>query len=238
MTSIPETLIIGINTHGCYDVNSDNMIDKFIIPKNTNIIKIDATCLGIDNMMTLETSEHINRKIDEYVESIDDFSDYNMIITNINKIAKKLARKYGKRIKYDYFRKGNKILANYIHHKDKSFLTKMHYEGSPILNKRFVTFDETQIKNYEIVLDDTDYFNQIVIYNMDSTDIMELVYKHFNRNDVYLQELTELLVGMGAKTLIFVDLSCNTFLPTDLNTVLSARDIRTLRRDLERDNIL
>jgi len=53
---------------------------------------------------------------------------------------------------------------------------------------------------------------------------------------ITLFELIDLLTGMGAENIIFIDLSCSIF-SSDSDTNISKRTIRTLRRDLKKSKI-
>ena len=97
-------------------------------------------------------------------------------------------------------------------------------------NKKIKYTLKGSTKWYEIDIDDANYFNKIIIYNIDCIDLLQQIKLYFGRSYIYLSELITVLVSMGAKNIIFLDLSCNTFLA---HNKLSERSIRHMRRNME-----
>jgi hypothetical protein len=226
---VPTTLYIGINTHGVIDINSDNKIVTFAVPQNINITYISSVAPGVDNILTLDVSEKINKNIDEYLQGqTNNQTNKTRIVETIVNIARKEETILSKYIKNDYYNNKKVELAHYLYTRDKSFTVK-EYKGN-IHEKRFIKFTEQEISNYEIDLDNANYFNKIVIYNIDCIDLLQQIKLYFGRSYIYLSELITLLVSMGAKNIIFLDLSCNTFLS---HNKLTERSIRHMRRNME-----
>lgn len=228
---VPTTLYIGINTHGAIDINSDNKIVTFSVPQEINITYISSVAPGVENILTLEVSEKINKNIDNYLkEQTNKQTNKTQIVENIVNIARKEENILAKYIKNDYYNNRKVELAHYLYTRDKSFTVKEYTGKMPIYEKRFIEFTEKEISNYEIDIDDANYFNKIIIYNIDCIDLLQQIKLYFGRSYIYLSELITVLVSMGAKNIIFLDLSCNTFLA---NNKLSERSIRHMRRNME-----
>jgi hypothetical protein len=239
---VPTTLYIGINTHGVIDINSDNKIVTFAVPKNINISYISSVAPGVDNILTLDVSEKINKNIDEYLQGqtnnqTNNQTNKSMIVETIVNIARKEETILSKYIKNDYYNNKKVELAHYLYTRDKSFTVKEYTGKMLIYEKRFVEFTEQEISNCEIDIDNANYFNKIVIYNIDCIDLLQQIKLYFGRSYIYLSELITVLVSMGAKNIIFLDLSCNTFLS---HNKLTERSIRHMRRNMETEinNIL
>ena len=224
---VPTTLYIGINTHGVIDINSDNKIVTFAVPQGVNISYISSVAPGVENILTLDVSEKINKNIDEYLKRQ---TNKKSIVENIVNIARKEENILAKYIKNDYYNNRKVELAHYLYTRDKSFAVH-EYRGKMLMyEKRFIEFTEKEISNYEIDIDDANYFNKIIIYNIDCIDLLQQIKLYFGRSYIYLSELITVLVSMGAKNIIFLDLSCNTFLA---DNKLSERSIRHMRRNME-----
>lgn len=228
---VPTTLYIGINTHGAIDINSDNKIVTFSVPQEINITYISSVAPGVENILTLEVSEKINKHIDNYLkEQTNKQTNKTQIVENIVNIARKEENILAKYIKNDYYNNRKVELAHYLYTRDKSFAVH-EYRGKMLMyEKRFIEFTEKEISNYEIDIDDANYFNKIIIYNIDCIDLLQQIKLYFGRSYIYLSELITVLVSMGAKNIIFLDLSCNTFLA---HNKLSERSIRHMRRNME-----
>ena len=235
---VQTTLYIGINTHGVIDINSDNKIVTFVVPQGVNISYISSVAPGVENILTLDVSEKINKNIDEYLQGqTNNQTNKTRIVETIVNIARKEETILSKYIKNDYYNNKKVELAHYLYKRDKSFTVKEYTGKMLIYEKRFVEFTEQEISNYEIDVDNANYFNKIVIYNIDCIDLLQQIKLYFGRSYIYLSELITLLVSMGAKNIIFLDLSCNTFLS---HNKLTERSIRHMRRNMETEinNIL
>ena len=232
--SFPETLIVGINTHGEIPLDNNGNPFQMTIPENMCIIKIDSVTPGVKNASTLNIYEKISENVSNYIETeYNETDDISKTANDITNIAVQTNTENIENIKKDYNKYNNQDLANYVYHYNKSFKINKYYPNSTLINKNFTLFTKEEEDKYEIDIESIFFFNKIIIYNMDNTNVFTLIREFMDPNieQITLFELIELLTQMGAKNIIFLDLSCSVFTPID-NTSLTERSIRTKRRNI------
>jgi len=232
--TVPETLIIGINMHG--EIPLDNNGDPFqmTIPENMFIIKIDSVTFGVANVSTLDIYEKISENVSNYIET--EYKETNDILetaNHIKNISVETNIENIENIKKNYNKHNKPVLANYVYHYNKSFTINKYYPNSTLINKNFKLFTKEEEDKYEIDIESIFFFNKIIIYNMDNADVFSLIREYMDPTieQITLFQLIELFTQMGAKNIIFLDLSCSIFTPID-NTSLTNREIRTKRRNI------
>lgn len=254
-----KTLVVGLNLHGEIPLNKDgNPEIKYF--KKKYIAKLSAVAPGVPNISTFENYNHLsditrihvesNPWINEpmksdrifkkkYKKKLEKFIGElkNKLIKENNENVKGIESEYSKHLK-----KKNIIehQQNFIHNKDSLFniteLTNTDDERDyPIINKLFLKFTPEELEDLNIDESNLDHvgFNKIIIYNLENTDIFELLGPEYNH--ITLFNLIDLLTGMGAENIIFVDLACSLFTNHD-DIPITKRAIRSLRRGLKQLN--
>lgn len=219
-TEIPKTFVVSITTHG--NIILDDNYKPIPIPDlngTNNIIKINASCPGVEHVTDIVTYKKSITKIMKYVnENNNDYCVDKFIkilsdcrdILNIKLLKKDLT--------------GLDEIQNYLHHTNKSYQLETSKEG--IYDKIFWKFEDP--------IYDGINFNSIHIMNFMNLDVMELFDSHFpeKRKYVRLSELVDFLYGFGAEKIILLDLTCSTFVKLSEMKDIDERTTRRIRREI------
>uniref|UniRef100_A0A6C0DS34 Uncharacterized protein n=1 Tax=viral metagenome TaxID=1070528 RepID=A0A6C0DS34_9ZZZZ len=242
-----KTFIVGINLHGEIPLdNSGNPQTKNV--ENKFIIKLNAVSPGVPNISTFEnynnlsditrTAVETNKWLREPMQSERLFEGYKKkMIDFVSDLKTKFIKENAENVKgieKEHSKKGrhNNISddqENFLQNKDTMFTINRFETGDVITNKLFLKFTPDELSQLDI--DDNIIankgFNKIIIYNLSNSDVFELLGDEYKY--ITLFDLIDLLSGMGAENIIFIDLSCSVFTS---NNKISKRDVRMFRRRL------
>jgi hypothetical protein len=244
-----KTLVVGINLHGETILDKDNNLETKI-SDNRFIVKMDAVSPGVPNISTFENYNKLIEITGNLVKSNDWLNDpmtserlfvgsYKEQMINFVKSIKRkfieeneenvkgIEREYTKKKKND---QSLEHLQNFVHNKDSMFIISIIDKDETITNKLFSKFTKDELEQYNINEDKLadDGFNKIIIYNLDNENMVD-VFDLLGPEYTYLTlfNLIDLLNGMGAENIIFIDLSCSVF---SSDNAITKRTIRTIRR--------
>ena len=228
--SIPKTLIIGLHVHGEIPLLSDgNPMTKQMI--NQSMIMINAVVPGVLNISTFEHYNESSKRIAEIVASSSSKDDLELA-NEIQHALRASNEQNKKNIEIEYFN-GLTLFQSFIHKYDNAFAMIEYKKGDLITNKLFYKFTQEELK----VVADDNYFNKIIIYNMDETDLFELFASlGYNMDEITLVQLLDCLHGMGAENIILIDQSCSVFKKESGSGTISERQTRYLRRNIQRSS--
>lgn len=251
---LPKTLFISINTHGgidSIDKKNGKEIPITYIPSNIkSLYKIDATPLGIDNVIR-ETdivkyinviNKHINlafpvNKIDDCKSASENdefFIDkcINLITNELKSICKNEIKNNLKR-KFNNFIEDNdyKMYCDFVNY-GKIFQTIKYKSNDKIINKTFCySSDEknTLVSDIKIInkeYENIDLFDLLIEKNLCSkyTD---------DGYEISLEKILSYLSTNGVEKIIMFDLTCSNVIPENY---FNSRYLRKLRRDVIRLN--
>jgi len=218
-TEIPKTFVVSITTHG--NIILDDNYKPIVCPDfngTNNIIKINASCPGVEHVTDIKTYKNSMSKIINYTNKNEHYcvDKFIEILTNYSdKLNEKLINK-------DLT--GLDEIQNYLHHTNKSYQLETTKEG--LYDKIFWKFDDPIYHSIN--------FNSIHIINFMNLDVMELFDSHFTekRKYVRLSELIDFLYGFGAEKIILLDLTCSTFVKLSEMKDIDDRTTRRIRRDI------
>jgi len=232
---IPETLVVGINTHGEIPVDSttNKPLQFRFDDADINIYKLSASAPGVSNISTIEPFESMNQKISECVQDMDQISSK---MAKIKKICRSNNRENLENMMRDPKIRSDAKFREYMHQYDNAFQWQHIATDCVIDNKTYIKFTEEEIRELDIESKEPEYFNRIVFYNMDNIDLFTLIESVMDTKieTLTLKDLIDFIINLGkdkVKTIIFVDLSCSTFHRED-GHALSPREIRAIRRSL------
>lgn len=241
-----KTLVIGINLHGEIPLDKDNNPETRKLD-NSFIITMDAVTPGVPFISTLENYNNLSEITKKLVKS-NDWLNYpmqsdrqfaetykNKMIDFVTTIKTKFIKETTENVKgieheYSKKRKHNEPFGHeqdFIHNKDSLFTISTFDNGDSIANKLFLKFTQEELDQLNIdEIADKD-FNKIIIYNLDNIDVFELLGPEYT--SITLFNLIDLLTGMGAEKIIFIDLSCSVFIS---DSKITKRTIRNVRRQI------
>lgn len=238
--NIPKTLVIGINMHGEIHLTGDGTPLNSIVPENMHINIINAVVPGVPNISTLENYENLAENISEKVKDISDWNNLTQpqiseITQNIKEMLVATNDEQSNDIINQYQKSYNKGNINthfkdFAHSYNKSFKITSYTSRQSIPDKLYLKFLPGEAENPNDV--EENYFNKIVLYNLDGEpDIFEL-FKTFGTNldQIKTSELIEFVVSLGVQNLIIIDLSCSVF--KGEHKFLTERNIRQMRRTM------
>jgi hypothetical protein len=246
-----KTLVVGINLHGEIPLDKDANPETRRLD-NKFIIKLDAVAPGVPNISTFENYNNLSEITRELVKS-------NDWINQPMKSDRLFNRKYKRKMKDFVISIKNRFLEenkenikgvenlylkkkkvhepieheqNFVYNKDNLYTISTVNKGDKVNNKLFLKFTSDELDQLGIDEDDLEGegFNKILIYNLDEEtpiDVFDLLGPEFTQ--ITLFNLIDLLTGMGAENIIFIDMSCSIF--TSDNS-LTKRTIRTARRQI------
>jgi len=246
-----KTFIVGINLHGEIPLDSSGNPETKTIEQNY-IIKLNGVSPGVPNISTLENYNNLNnitrklvkknpwlkypmksdRLLEGYKEKMVNFVTEikNKFIEENTENIKGIEKEYSKKRRFNDVSEHEQ---NFIHNKDSIFKITSFETGDTIANKLFLKFTPDELEQLGIdehVIAD-EGFNKIIIYNLDNTDVFQLLGEEYQY--ITLFNLIDLLTGMGAENIIFIDLSCSVFTS---DPEISKRTIRTVRRRLTKSS--
>ena len=246
-----KTLVVGINLHG------EIPLDKDANPEsrrsdNKFIIKLDAVAPGVPNISTFENYNSLSEITRELVKSNDWLNDpmqserqfIDTYKPNMEKFVNTIKSRFleennenvrGVERLYSQKRKQNEPVEHeqtFIYNKDTLYTISTFDQGDLLTNKLFLKFTSEELDQLGIDEDDIEGqgFNKILIYNLDDKtpiDVFDLLGPDFTQ--ITLFNLIDLLTGMGAENIIFIDMSCSIFTS---DSVITKRTIRDARRRL------
>ena len=239
MSSIPNTLIIGVFLHGELHLTDNGDIDNDIVPVGMRVTVINSVAPGVPNISTLEDYEHIATQISKTVKERKNYD--TLTKSQINSVAENLRDTIVKENKdqandiinehqHLYSKhKVNPILQKFAHQYGNSFKIKTYEENDKLPNKLFIKFSEGEVINPDNIPEN--YFNNIVLYNLEELDLFKMLESvGLDINKITLGEMLEFLVNLGVQNLIMVDLSCSVF--KGKSEFLTERNIRLTRRKM------
>ena len=230
--SIPKTLIVGLHVHGEIPLLSDgNPMTKQMI--NQSMIMINAVVPGVPNISTFANYNESSKRIAEIVASYSANEMNDSALANEIRNALIVSNEQNKKnIENEYFN-GLSLFQSFIHKYDNAFAMVEYKKGDLITNKLFYKFTQEEL---DVVSDDP-FFNKIIIYNMDETDLFELFSSlGYNMDEITLFQLLDCLHGMGAENIILIDQSCSVFKKDPGSAAISERETRYLRRNIQRSS--
>ena len=239
--SFPKTVVVCCNTHGEIPIQVDssnnqlmdidiniNKMTKELPPGIEHFHKISAVLPGVANISTLENSEYLTQKVFDEIANCE-INEKNMWYF-VNRIQKRLisANQYHHKIimeqKLSSTDSNAKYLNKFQNYSDQMF-NRVHFsqKKATFINKIFYRFKPDDLKNMENTesLESAKYFNKIVIMSgneeetLDIFELLEMVGVH--TDEISLYEILELLAGLGATNIAYVDLSCG-WVRTDART--------------------
>jgi hypothetical protein len=244
-----KTLVVGINLHGETILDKDNNLETKI-SDNRFIVKMDAVSPGVPNISTFENYNKLIEITGNLVKSNDWLNDpmtserlfvgsyKEQMINFVKSIKRKFIEENEENVKgiereYTKKKKNNQSLEhlqNFVHNMDSMFIISIIDKDETITNKLFSKFTKDELEHYNIDEDKLadDGFNKIIIYNLDNENMVD-VFDLLGPEYTYLTlfNLIDLLNGMGAENIIFIDLSCSVF---SSDNAITKRTIRTIRR--------
>jgi len=230
----PETLIICINTHGIIPTNIEKNISKPILQKMihpVNMYKINSTTYGIPFISNLNNTEQICSQLNQMSNKL----NLNILTPQeVSLIFKKqceiLNRENTKSIIKDSTKATHfNLYANYS---DLMFNIVETKQDEEYVEKMFIMFDDTKIKELDIDEEEFEYFNSIRLLNLDNVDLFEMIKQlGFNQTQISLTDLIDILYNMtNMNNLIIVDMTCS-------NTEDDKRNDCRIRRELIKDGL-
>jgi hypothetical protein len=234
MSSIPNTLIIGVFLHGELHLTDNGDIDNDIVPDGMRVTVINSVAPGVPNISTLEDYEHIATQISKTVKRRKNYdeltnSQINMIAENLRDTIVKENKAQANDIINEHQHLINPILQKFAHQYGNSFKIKTYEANDKIPNKLFIKFSEGEVINPDNIPEN--YFNNIVLYNLEELDLFKMLESAgLDIDQITLGEMLEFLVNLGVQNLIMVDLSCSVF--KGKSEFLTERNIRLKRRKM------
>ena len=239
MSSIPNTLIIGVFLHGELHLTDNGDLDNETVPDGMNVTIINAVAPGVPNISTLEDYENIASQISKTVKERKNYgiltnSQINIIAENLRDMLVKENKVQSNDIlkEHQHLYSKNKVrpvLQKFVHQYGNSFKIKTYEANDKIPNKLFIKFNEGEVINPDNIPEN--YFNNIVLYNLEELDLFKMLESAgLYIDQITLGEMLEFLVNLGFQNLIMVDLSCSVF--KGKSEFLTERNIRLKRRKM------
>jgi len=228
----PETVILGISTHGYIEAYKKSFTFEEVIP-DSKVIIANVTAPGVCNYNNNEDIDSYNEILMEEYESFDktkDIEEYVLIAVRNIKLydyfnvlkVKKNEKEHSPRTKnyISLFNKG----YNYQIRKNKDHIIDKVYEINPEENKERLDLKEQNKTNYSVKV-----LNMKDAYGKPGVDLLDIVPPTIsvnNRRILTLRKAIEYLNKHGAKNIIIFDYSCNVYASTEIITPRAERSLR------------
>lgn len=217
MNKYPEIAVVLVTSHGTIKINpTTHEPYTFRVPDNMSMTMLNAAAPGVCNMLHSYDADDFSMKMikslkkDEIAELLK--SEPTAFVDSLIDTLKK----YDVAVKKDIY-SNQKIIDDeppdvdeeqYIYHYDKAYKIHSYETGSFVINKEFsrnnLTEQNDGIWNFKIIVLNKTGFPDI---------IREVNGRSIKDNNTYitLQTIVEYLKSDGVKNLIFLDLSCSSF---------------------------
>jgi hypothetical protein len=211
-------------------------------------ISLNAVTCGISNVSNTELFNQVGSIVKDFSESSSSFlknthsleqwkqyiNTLRQILVYKNKeVLKDIKKKLGEtdmstlsRSEQEYI----KSMEEYVHLEDRAYGLHVFKKGDLIINKKFIKLDPREMR------DNTGpYVNKIIAYHVDGAiDVFELIESVKGPlKSITLFNIFDFLYGLGVKTLVLIDLSCNVFVHNG-REIRNPRVIRAHRRSVTR----
>jgi len=211
-------------------------------------ISLNAVMCGVSNVSNTELFNQVGKIVNDFSESSSSFLEnshsleqWKQYINTLRQILVFKNKEVLEEIKKElgetdistlprFEQERIKSIEEYVHLEDRAYKLHAFKKGDLIINKNFI-----KLNPHEMQDNTGPYVNKIIAHHVDGNiDVIELIESvRGPLTSITLFNIFEFLYGLGVKTLILIDLSCNVFVHNG-KELRDPRGIRAHRRSATR----